>query len=123
MRYHANFLVSLFNCLVLGIAFAVPVDSAKRVNVYSDSSFEWINSPGTYIEVLSSPLLNGPQLRMGSAPSAMLSGDLFSRSSRKPFVYIPISHPGRCASDGYHYCWTNCKKWGYVTGTRHRWCR
>ena len=122
MRYHANFLVSLVSCLVLGIAFAVPVDSAKRVNVFSDSSFEWTNSPGTYIEVLSSPLRNGPQLRMGSAPSVMLSGDLFNRSSRKPFVYIPISHPGGCASDGKHHCWTNCPRWGQVRGRRH-WCR
>lgn len=35
---------------------------------------------------------------------------------------IPLftfAHPGRTASDGCHYCWTNCESWGYVYGTRH----
>ncbi len=30
-----------------------------------------------------------------------------------------LAHPGGLASDGCHYCRTNCAKWGYVTGTRH----
>ncbi len=29
------------------------------------------------------------------------------------------AHPGRTASDGYHYCRTNCLKWGEVSGARH----
>ncbi len=29
------------------------------------------------------------------------------------------AHPGRTASDGCHYCRTNCDKWGYTYGTRH----
>jgi hypothetical protein len=29
------------------------------------------------------------------------------------------AHPGNTASDGCHYCRTNCAKWGYTTGTRH----
>ncbi len=32
---------------------------------------------------------------------------------------VAYSHPGRTASDGCHYCRTNCASWGYTTGTRH----
>jgi len=37
-------------------------------------------------------------------------------------LLIPISvfgHPGRTASDGCHYCRTNCAKWGEVANARH----
>jgi len=30
-----------------------------------------------------------------------------------------IAHPGNTASDGCHYCRTNCAKWGEVEGARH----
>ena len=29
------------------------------------------------------------------------------------------AHPGNTASDGCHYCRTNCAKWGEVEGARH----
>lgn len=29
------------------------------------------------------------------------------------------AHPGNTASDGAHYCWTNCDYWGHEYGTRH----
>lgn len=29
------------------------------------------------------------------------------------------AHPGRTASDGCHYCRTNCDKWGEAQGARH----
>jgi hypothetical protein len=29
------------------------------------------------------------------------------------------AHPGRTASDGCHYCRTNCDKWGVPWGKRH----
>ncbi len=29
------------------------------------------------------------------------------------------AHPGRTASDGCHYCRTNCASWGEVQGARH----
>jgi len=29
------------------------------------------------------------------------------------------AHPGRTASDGCHYCRTNCDKWGEAYGVRH----
>ncbi len=29
------------------------------------------------------------------------------------------AHPGRTASDGCHYCRTNCSDWGETAGTRH----
>jgi len=29
------------------------------------------------------------------------------------------AHPGRTASDGCHYCRTNCDRWGEVYGERH----
>jgi len=29
------------------------------------------------------------------------------------------AHPGRTASDGCHYCRTNCAKWGEIQGARH----
>lgn len=32
---------------------------------------------------------------------------------------LALSHPGRTASDGCHYCRTNCDKWGEVKGARH----
>lgn len=37
-------------------------------------------------------------------------------------IIIPItalSHPGRTASDGCHYCRTNCDKWGVPWNVRH----
>ncbi len=30
-----------------------------------------------------------------------------------------FAHPGNVASDGCHYCRTNCASWGYTYGTRH----
>ena len=30
-----------------------------------------------------------------------------------------FAHPGRTASDGCHYCRTNCARWGVATGVRH----
>jgi|GEM_PF-2917910 len=30
-----------------------------------------------------------------------------------------LAHPGNVASDGAHYCWTNCASWGEVYGQRH----
>lgn len=30
-----------------------------------------------------------------------------------------FSHPGRTASDGCHYCRTNCDKWGVPWNVRH----
>lgn len=30
-----------------------------------------------------------------------------------------LAHPGNTASDGCHYCRTNCTSWGEVYGTRH----
>ncbi|KKU17950.1 MAG: hypothetical protein UX28_C0003G0128 [Candidatus Pacebacteria bacterium GW2011_GWA1_46_10] len=30
-----------------------------------------------------------------------------------------FAHPGNTASDGCHYCRTNCAKWGEVEGARH----
>ena len=36
------------------------------------------------------------------------------------FIVFPVfAHPGRTASDGCHYCRTNCSKWGEVAGARH----
>lgn len=32
---------------------------------------------------------------------------------------ISYAHPGRTASDGCHYCRTNCDKWGEVWNARH----
>lgn len=32
---------------------------------------------------------------------------------------VSIAHPGNTASDGCHYCRTNCESWGYDYGTRH----
>jgi len=32
---------------------------------------------------------------------------------------IAEAHPGRTASDGCHYCRTNCDKWGEAWGERH----
>lgn len=29
------------------------------------------------------------------------------------------AHPGNTASDGGHYCWSNCASWGEVYGERH----
>jgi len=38
-------------------------------------------------------------------------------------VFIPMqmsdAHPGNTASDGCHYCRTNCASWGEVYGARH----
>jgi len=35
------------------------------------------------------------------------------------FSHLVSSHPGRTASDGCHYCRTNCTKWGVPWGERH----
>ena len=32
---------------------------------------------------------------------------------------IALSHPGRTAKDGCHYCRTNCAKWGVPKDQRH----
>ena len=32
---------------------------------------------------------------------------------------VVSAHPGNTASDGCHYCRTNCDKWGEVYGERH----
>jgi len=32
---------------------------------------------------------------------------------------VAIAHPGRTASDGCHYCRTNCSSWGVPWGERH----
>jgi len=32
---------------------------------------------------------------------------------------VAIAHPGRTASDGCHYCRTNCSTWGVPWGERH----
>lgn len=40
---------------------------------------------------------------------------LFNFFSLKPV----FAHPGKTASDGCHYCRTNCSKWGEVEGERH----
>lgn len=32
---------------------------------------------------------------------------------------VTYAHPGNTASDGMHYCWTNCSSWGEVYGQRH----
>ena len=32
---------------------------------------------------------------------------------------LAFAHPGGTASDGCHYCRTNCAKWGETTGARH----
>lgn len=32
---------------------------------------------------------------------------------------IAFAHPGNTASDGCHYCRTNCAKWGEIEGARH----
>jgi len=37
-------------------------------------------------------------------------------------IFLPkiiFAHPGRTASDGCHYCRTNCAKWGEVENVRH----
>lgn len=35
------------------------------------------------------------------------------------FAVSVSAHPGNTASDGMHYCWTNCSSWGEVYGQRH----
>lgn len=38
------------------------------------------------------------------------------------FLFLPqtiYAHPGRTASDGCHFCKTNCDSWGYTYSTRH----
>lgn len=37
-------------------------------------------------------------------------------------LFVPLfvyAHPGNTASDGCHYCRTNCDRWGEVEGARH----
>lgn len=34
-------------------------------------------------------------------------------------VSAVYAHPGRTASDGCHYCRTNCDRWGVPEGQRH----
>ncbi len=50
---------------------------------------------------------------MKYTPQLILLGLLFITSASLQ------AHPGRTASDGYHYCRTNCDKWGEVAGQRH----
>src|SRR3990167_7300888 len=33
--------------------------------------------------------------------------------------FLTSAHPGRTASDGCHYCRTNCSYWGEIYGARH----
>ena len=33
--------------------------------------------------------------------------------------FTAFAHPGNTASDGCHYCRTNCEKWGEDYGERH----
>lgn len=33
--------------------------------------------------------------------------------------FTSFAHPGRTASDGCHYCRTNCEKWGVPKNQRH----
>ena len=38
------------------------------------------------------------------------------------YTFIPLAvsaHPGNTASDGCHYCRTNCDKWGVAWNERH----
>ncbi len=35
------------------------------------------------------------------------------------FTAYSLAHPGNTASDGMHYCWTNCSYYGEVYGQRH----
>lgn len=35
------------------------------------------------------------------------------------FPKYSLAHPGRTASDGCHYCRTNCASWGEIEGARH----
>ena len=35
------------------------------------------------------------------------------------FSSFAAAHPGNTASDGMHYCYTNCSYWGEVYGQRH----
>ena len=46
---------------------------------------------------------------------------LFGLALSAYFVITPVAyaHPGGTASDGCHYCRTNCSKWGEVEGARH----
>ncbi len=44
---------------------------------------------------------------------------LFALSATLLFSQTTIAHPGNTASDGCHYCRTNCSSWGYTYGARH----
>lgn len=35
------------------------------------------------------------------------------------FPQTSLAHPGNTASDGCHYCRTNCASWGEIQGARH----
>jgi hypothetical protein len=35
------------------------------------------------------------------------------------YSFTAYAHPGRTASDGCHYCRTNCAQWGVQQGARH----
>jgi peptidoglycan hydrolase-like protein with peptidoglycan-binding domain len=35
------------------------------------------------------------------------------------FPKVTEAHPGNTASDGKHYCWSNCSYWGQTYGVRH----
>jgi len=35
------------------------------------------------------------------------------------FITVASAHPGRTASDGCHYCRTNCGSWGVPWNERH----
>jgi hypothetical protein len=48
----------------------------------------------------------------------------FSKLIGLIIVLLPLSalteaHPGGTASDGCHYCRTNCESWGEIKGARH----
>lgn len=51
-----------------------------------------------------------------------MNHELFLGSLVLSFCLIALpaaAHPGRTASDGCHYCKTNCAEWGVPQGQRH----
>lgn len=51
-----------------------------------------------------------------------MNHQFLSRSLVLSFCLIAlpaVAHPGRTASDGCHFCKTNCAKWGVPQGQRH----
>ena len=45
--------------------------------------------------------------------SIIIIGGLFA------FYNLALAHPGNTASDGCHYCRTNCDSWGVTWNQRH----